>query len=92
MIGKITHFELLAFAWIKFSKILLKTSDYVLTILYVQLNVHDLTIFNCTHVSFRVKFDEEFLPFEADFSDFGPGEGVDFGQILEDCDSAVDHR
>ena len=37
-----------------------------------------------THVSFRVELDEEFLPLEAELPDLGPGERVDFGEVLED--------
>lgn len=44
-----------------------------------------------TYVSFWMKLDEIFLPLETELSDFGPGEGVDFGVILEDQDSALCH-
>ena len=31
--------------------------------------------------------DEKLLPFEGEFSNFGPGKGVDFSEVLVDDDS-----
>jgi hypothetical protein len=43
-------------------------------------------------IVFRVEFDEEFLAFEGEFAYFGPGECVDFGQVLKDEYAHVGHR
>ena len=45
-----------------------------------------------TYISFRVKFYQELFPLEAQFSNFGPGEGVDLGGALEDQNTKVSHR
>ncbi len=38
-----------------------------------------------------MKLDEKALSFEAQFPDLGPGEGVDFRQILEDPKTKMGH-
>ena len=38
-----------------------------------------------------MKFNEEFLPLEAELPDLGPGEGVDLGAGLKHEDTKVDH-
>jgi hypothetical protein len=43
------------------------------------------------YISVWVKFEDEPFPLEADFPDFGPGEGVDFHRVLEDKDPHVAH-
>ena len=45
-----------------------------------------------TYISFGVKFYQELFPLEAQFSNFGPGEGVDLGGALEDQNTEVGHR
>ena len=44
-----------------------------------------------TYISFRMKFNEEFLPLEAELPDLGPGEGVDLGAGLKHEDTKVGH-
>ena len=45
-----------------------------------------------TYISFRVKLYQKLFPLEAEFSNFGPGEGVDLGGTLEDQNTKVSHR
>lgn len=46
-------------------------------------------ILQSTYISLRVQLDQKLLPLEAQLPDLGPGEGVDFGEVLEDQDSEV---
>ena len=39
-----------------------------------------------------MKFDQKFFPFEAEFSDLGPGESFNFCVILKNVDTTVHHR
>ena len=44
-----------------------------------------------TYISFRMQFDEELLPLEAELPDLGPGEGVDLGAGLEHQNTSMRH-
>ncbi len=44
-----------------------------------------------TYISLRMQFDEIFLPLKTNLSYFGPGNCVDFGEILEDKNPHVGH-
>jgi len=44
-----------------------------------------------THISLRMKLDEELLPLEAQLADLGPREAVDLGEVLKDEDAHVGH-
>ena len=39
-----------------------------------------------------MKLYQKLFPLEAEFSNFGPGEGVDLGGALEDQNTEVGHR
>ena len=39
----------------------------------------------------RMKFYQKFLPLEAEFSNFCPGESFNFGRVLEDGNAGVDN-
>ena len=45
-----------------------------------------------TYISLRVQFDEILFSLEAELSNFGPREGVDFRAVLEDEHTHVGHR
>jgi hypothetical protein len=45
-----------------------------------------------TYIAFRMQFDEIFFAFKAQLSNFGPREGVDFGEVLEDHHTHVGNR
>ena len=44
-----------------------------------------------TYISLGVKLDEILLPFEAELSDLGPRESVDFCAVLEDENTHMRH-
>ena len=49
-------------------------------------------IYGVTYISLGMKLDEILLPFEAELSDLGPRESVDFCAVLEDEHTHVGHR
>ena len=48
-------------------------------------------IYNVTYISLGMKLDEILLPFEAELSDLGPRESVDFCAVLEDENTHMRH-
>ena len=48
-------------------------------------------IYGVTYISLGMKLDEILLPFEAELSDLGPRESVDFCAVLEDENTHMRH-